>query len=218
MKDAPIVARIKDLVARRSYGYRRVTAAQPSDGRVARQSQTSLPAYERRRPAAAALHRPRLSCPRWQGDHPLSDMRWCSDSFEIRCWDGARVHESVQTFNVWAYGELARGSGVFVGHEGLTCNHHFLLPKNGTQFHFLPGDYVLEIHAALVHQKPVSLQQIRLHLSDEQAAALEEKHAAVYFDCGPDAGSYHAHVNRKPPEPAIDDPNLLALLHLPPGG
>jgi hypothetical protein len=131
-----------------------------------------------------------------------------------------RRGESVQTFNVWAYGEreLARGSGLFVGHEGLTCNHHFLLPKDRTQFHFLPGDYILEIHAALVHRKPVALQQIKLRLSEEQASALKEKHAAVYFDWGPDAGSYHAHVSRKPQEPVIDDPNLLALLHLPPGG
>jgi len=131
-----------------------------------------------------------------------------------------RRGESSQTFNVWAYGEreLARGSGIYVGHEGLTFNHHFLLPKDGTEFRFLPGDYVLEIHAALVNQKPLLLQQIKLHVTDEHAAALKEKHAAVFFDWGPDAGTYHAHVNRRPPEPAITDPDLVALLHLPPGG
>lgn len=34
-------------------------------------------------------------------------------------------------FDVWVYGSdgLARGSGVFVGRDGVTCNHHFLLPR-----------------------------------------------------------------------------------------
>jgi len=47
-----------------------------------------------------------------------------------------RRRESVQTFNIWAYGDgpLARGSGLFVGESGVTCNHHFLLPKDGTDF------------------------------------------------------------------------------------
>src|SRR5215210_1514775 len=46
-----------------------------------------------------------------------------------------RRFESSQTFNIWVYGDgpLARGSGLYVGQEGVTCNHHFLLPKDGTQ-------------------------------------------------------------------------------------
>jgi len=52
-----------------------------------------------------------------------------------------RRHESGQTFNIWVYGDgpLARGSGLFVGESGVTCNHHFLLPKDGTDFQWLPG-------------------------------------------------------------------------------
>lgn len=36
--------------------------------------------------------------------------------------------ETVQTFNIWVYGEdkLYRGSGLFIGEQGVVCNHHFL--------------------------------------------------------------------------------------------
>src|SRR5665213_320844 len=60
--------------------------------------------------------------------------------------------ESVQNFNVWVYGaknDLSRGSGLFVGPEGVTYNHHFLLPKDGTDFNFLPGKYILEVHCTI---------------------------------------------------------------------
>ena len=35
-----------------------------------------------------------------------------------------RRGESIQTFNIWAYGEasLARGSGLYVGENGVTCD------------------------------------------------------------------------------------------------
>ena len=52
-----------------------------------------------------------------------------------------RRRQSLQTFNIWVYcdGPLARGSGLFVGDSGITCNHHFLLPKDGTDFKWLAG-------------------------------------------------------------------------------
>lgn len=50
--------------------------------------------------------------------------------------------ESKQNFSIWVYGDehLARGSGLFVPAEGITCNHHFLLPEDGTDFRLLAGD------------------------------------------------------------------------------
>jgi len=52
-----------------------------------------------------------------------------------------RRGESVQNFNIWVYGDesLARGSGVFVGENGVACNHHFLLLADGTKFEFIAG-------------------------------------------------------------------------------
>lgn len=54
-------------------------------------------------------------------------------------WVKLRRGESAQTFNIWVYGDssLARGSGLHVGENGVVCNHHFLLPKDGTIYEFL---------------------------------------------------------------------------------
>jgi hypothetical protein len=122
-----------------------------------------------------------------------------------------RRGQSHQTFNVWVYGEkdLARGSGLYVGHEGRTFNHHFVLPKDGTKFQFLPGDYSLEIFAALVNSSPLRLAEVQLVLSDQQAEALKDKHCAVFFDWGPDSGKYHAHIDRR--EPQLDITEALNL-------
>ena len=128
-----------------------------------------------------------------------------------------RRGESNQTFNVWVYGErndLARGSGIYVGHDGVTFNHHFVLPRDGTQFRFLPGDYDVEVHASLVNRRsPVLLMQSRLHLSDEQAVALRDKGSGVFFDWGPEAGTYHSHIDRRLVEYDVTD-----ALDLPAGG
>jgi hypothetical protein len=64
-----------------------------------------------------------------------------------------RRAESVQTLNIWVYGDrdrLERGSGLRVGEEGIVFNHHFLLPGDGTGFTFVPGDYSVEVWANLV--------------------------------------------------------------------
>jgi hypothetical protein len=66
-----------------------------------------------------------------------------------------RRGESLQTFNIWVYGEdkLGRGSGMYVGRNGVTYSHHFLLPNDGTKFEFLAGDYELSIFATVVGKK-----------------------------------------------------------------
>jgi putative transposase len=88
-KNATVVTRIRDLVARRgSYGYRRVTALLNREAagprvnhkrvyRVMRDAGLLLPRYTGR---VSRAHDGKVIT-------PLSDMRWCSDSFEIRCWD-----------------------------------------------------------------------------------------------------------------------------------
>ena len=114
-------------------------------------------------------------------------------------------HESVQTFNIWVYGDgpLARGSGLFVGENGVACNHHFLLPKDGTDFQWLPGEYVVEARASLVgRRRSLLLCSIRLNLTDQQAAMMRAGRFGVYFDWGPDSGSYHSHLDERPKLPA----------------
>ena len=117
-----------------------------------------------------------------------------------------RRRESVQNFNVWVYGDgpLARGSGIYVGENGVACNHHFLLPKDGTDFRWLSGDYEVELYAFLVG-RPRSrlLYSIRLTLTDQQAAAMAGGRCGVFFDWGPDSANYHSHLDDRPKLPAL---------------
>jgi transposase InsO family protein len=92
--DADVLGRIRALVRERpSYGYRRVTALlnrQPDAARLnhkrvyrlMRRNALLLPRYGARR---ERLHDGQVIT-------LASDLRWCSDSFEIRCWSGERVH------------------------------------------------------------------------------------------------------------------------------
>jgi hypothetical protein len=121
--------------------------------------------------------------------------------------------ETRQNFNIWIYGDgsLARGSGLFVGENGVACNHHFLLPNDGAAFEFRAGSYVLEVFAKIAGtDRQLMLHSIRLNLSDRLAAELRNPRAGVYLDWGPDSQQYHAHIDLKR-EPTLP-PALLESL------
>lgn len=110
--------------------------------------------------------------------------------------------ESIQNFNIWVYGNdrLDRGSGLFVGEEGVTFNHHFLLPKDGTDFIFLAGEYTMEVYCNLVGSKTsICLQKIHLTLAEQEARKLDNIRMGLYFDWGPDAKEYLKFVEERPP-------------------
>jgi len=110
-----------------------------------------------------------------------------------------RRGESRQNFNIWVYGDatLSRGSGLFVGETGVVCNHHFLLPADGTQFQFLAGEYQVDVFATLVGSaKPHNLCSITLTLSDAVAQQLLTPENGAYFDWGPDSQQYSVHVKK----------------------
>lgn len=118
-----------------------------------------------------------------------------------------RRKESQQNFSIWVYGDkqMARGSGLFVGHEGIACNHHFLLPKDGVQFAFLAGDYHLRVFAKRVADREAKqLFEVKLHVTDAHATALQNREAGIYFDWGPDQSVYHAHVENRPAKKLSD--------------
>ena len=110
--------------------------------------------------------------------------------------------ESVQNFNIWVYGDketLARGSGLFVSKEGIACNHHFLLPKDGTTFKFLSGEHTIKVFVSLLGGKtPILLFTQTLSLSQEFADEINNEKSGVYFDWGPDSKSYHSHLDKNP--------------------
>jgi hypothetical protein len=123
-------------------------------------------------------------------------------------------NESKQNFNIWVYGEkgnLRRGSGLFVAQEGVTFDHHFLLPEDGANFQFLSGTYTLVVCAKLVGDKPKTLMIITLAISESQASQLSEPNTGIYFDWGPDQQTYHSHIDKKP-ELDLSPEELLELV------
>jgi hypothetical protein len=106
-------------------------------------------------------------------------------------------NETKQNFNIWVYGEgdLKRGSGLFVPQEGLEFEHHFLLPKDGADFSFIAGTYILRVFAKIVgEQSSRELLSINLQITDSLANQLNNQNAGLYFDWGPDSQSYHPHI------------------------
>jgi hypothetical protein len=117
-------------------------------------------------------------------------------------------NETKQNFNVWVYGEkgnLKRGSGLFVPLEGVTFDHHFLLPEDGADFKFLPGAYTLSVLAKIVGRRTAfQLAAIQLTVGEVLAGALNEPHTGLYFDWGPDQQNYHPHIQKRHPlEPEL---------------
>ena len=96
-RDGELVAEIKTLVeARPTYGYRRVTAVLNR----ARRGQGAPPVNHKR--VYRLMREHKLVLARHSGKVPRihdgivateeSDRRWCSDMFQINCWNGDRVH------------------------------------------------------------------------------------------------------------------------------
>src|SRR5712692_10279048 len=93
--------------------------------------------------------------------------------------------ESKQNFSIWVYGDdrLARGSGIYVGNDGVACNHHFLLPEDGADFKLLPGQYTVRVYAKRVSDRePRELAKVALNISESQARELDNEDAGIYFD------------------------------------
>ena len=107
-------------------------------------------------------------------------------------------NEMHQNFNVWVYGEtqkLTRGSGLFVGETGVSANHHFLTPKDGSSFHFIEGKYQVEVFAHLLgDRKRKLLYSQELEITKDIAEKLNDENAGVYYDWGPDAKRYIPYV------------------------
>lgn len=124
-------------------------------------------------------------------------------------------NETKQNFNIWVYGEkgnLKRGSGLFIPQEGVTFDHHFLLPEDGANFAFHSGSYKLAVIAKLVGSSTChELASINLAINEAQAVLLAEPNTGIYFDWGPDQQSYHSHIDtRTEKEPDIEQ--LLEIM------
>ena len=122
-------------------------------------------------------------------------------------------NEAKQNFNIWVYGEhkLVRGSGLYVGENGISANHHFLTPDDDSEsFRFRQGKYRLEVFAHILgDKKPKHLHFQDLEITAELASKLEDKGVGLYFDWGPDSEEYIPHVESRPPSPDLAEVSAL---------
>lgn len=92
--DDSLLERIEAIIRERpTYGYRRVTAM------LNRGADASRVNHKR---VYRVMRQAQLLLPKYTGRHQrphegkvitlASNLRWCSDCFEIRCWNGERVH------------------------------------------------------------------------------------------------------------------------------
>jgi len=110
--------------------------------------------------------------------------------------------ETVQNFNVWVYDDkgLVRGSGLFINKNGIACNHHFLLPKDGDNYSFLPGDYILQVFIEPVDKSPRMIFEQKLNVTKEQSEEMKTRIAGTYFDWAPNSQTYYSHIDQRPNE------------------
>ncbi|MFX1453322.1 MAG: hypothetical protein ACFFCM_20985 [Promethearchaeota archaeon] len=108
--------------------------------------------------------------------------------------------ESIQNFNVWVYDNngLVRGSGLFINKNGIACNHHFLMPRDGSKYDFLAGEYLLQVFVETVDEKPKKIFEQKLSLTEEQQKEMISKKAGIYFDWMPNSQNYSSHVDTGP--------------------
>jgi hypothetical protein len=107
-----------------------------------------------------------------------------------------------QAFSIWIHGEtskLVRGSGLFVNQTGVAAGHHFLAPRDASNFEFGAGEYRLEIYASMVGQSSAKLlYSTNLSIDKQEAEALKDNETGIYFDWGPHTNRYHTLIERRP--------------------
>jgi hypothetical protein len=113
-----------------------------------------------------------------------------------------RCGESMQLFSFWMYGEtkaLMIGSGLRVGEDGVSSNHHFLPPKDAVSFAFIAGEYVIDVYAQIVNRRsPVLLSTVKLSLAQDLAVALHDPIKGVLFVWDPQSQCYRGHISSGP--------------------
>ncbi len=125
-----------------------------------------------------------------------------------------KVHrgESLQNFNIWVYGQkndLLRGSGIYIGQDGVVCDHHFLLPKDCTSYEFSPGNYNIEIYFSILGVKKYFLvRTLELVLSYEHVKNIKEG-KMIFFDWAPNTKTYYASVYDSKKQKIAEDLRMI---------
>jgi hypothetical protein len=98
------------------------------------------------------------------------------------------------SFAYWGYGarnELVRGSGLFVGKNGVEANHHFNPIKRPPNFCFGVGEWKLEIYAEIFGITNAKLlHSTTLVISEDDADTLTNVLAGLHFNWEPTEKKY----------------------------
>lgn len=118
------------------------------------------------------------------------------ESLFLRVREGERLEE----FSFWGYGDkdLVRGSGLFVGENGVATYHHFNPVNSDSLFLLTPGTYDLELVAKLINkERLVSLSRVTLNMPDGAFDPRISPDTAVYFNWSPVEKRYIESIERR---------------------
>lgn len=122
--------------------------------------------------------------------------------------------ESVQNFSGWFHGDPAKlsvGGGLFVGQDGVTTNHHFMLAPDQNKFAFQSGSCLLQVFGNVFgNEKSVLLFEVELSVSEDHAQALQSRDSGLHFNWGPESRKYYAYIDKRPERPLPQE--LLSMI------
>jgi hypothetical protein len=102
-------------------------------------------------------------------------------------------------FSFWGYpdsrGNMVRGSGLFVGREGIANDHHFVRVKQEAAMPVEAGICTVSVYASVLNQsKDELLHSVRLNFSEGEAARINNPKDGVIYDLNPETKEYRAEV------------------------
>ena len=121
-----------------------------------------------------------------------------------------RRGETQQNFNIWIYGDadLRRGSGLFIPDTGLATDHYIsYFRRMAFPFSFYRAIMMLKsLLLNLATMLNCFTQSVILKITPDLYKNFKQPGYGLYFDWGPDAGRYFAHVR---PPPRTEIPRFL---------
>ncbi len=108
---------------------------------------------------------------------------------------------------------MSRGSGIYIGQDGVVCDHHFLLPKDCNSYEFSPGSYNIEIYFLILGLKKYFLvKTLKLTLSHKHVKDIREG-KMIFFDWAPNTKTYYASVHDSRKQKISEDFKIMENLY-----
>jgi hypothetical protein len=104
-----------------------------------------------------------------------------------------------QIFPIWRHGigNPVRGAGLYIGTKAKADAYYFLLPDEGTGYHFSEGTYKLEIFIEKDGKRPKMTFSEVLTVSHEQAQQMKRRRMGIDFIWMPSEKKYMGKVGNR---------------------